>query len=156
MHPLKDAGYHIEPDVYNNDNKTMVVEIPVSLGKNVRTIKDVSMWEQLSIASFMQKYWSDNQVSCTITFNPETEGQQISHALNYFQYQLKGISFLPNLDSKKSTYPQMPYEEITEEKYEEICKMISIINIRDKSKGEVIDPSASLFCDGDTCQVIGS
>lgn len=33
MNPLKDAGYHIEPDVYNNDNKTMVVEIPVSLGK---------------------------------------------------------------------------------------------------------------------------
>jgi adenosylcobalamin-dependent ribonucleoside-triphosphate reductase len=26
MHPLKEAGYHIEPDVYNNDNKTMVVE----------------------------------------------------------------------------------------------------------------------------------
>jgi len=156
MTPLKDAGYHIEPDVYNKDNKTMVVEIPVSLGKNIRTLKDVSMWEQLSIASFMQKYWSDNQVSCTVTFDPETEGMQIPLALNYFQYQLKGISFLPNMNGKKSTYAQMPYEEVTEEKYEEICKQITVINLRENSKGEVIDPSANLFCDGDTCQVIGS
>ena len=70
------------------------------------------MWEQMSLAAFMQKYWADNQVSCTVTFDPETEGKQIAYALNYFQYQLKGISFLPKL--KYGAYRQMPYEEITQ------------------------------------------
>ena len=53
---------------------TMVVEIPVSLGEKIRTLKTVSMWEQLQMAALLQRHWADNQVSCTITFDPETEG----------------------------------------------------------------------------------
>jgi hypothetical protein len=26
------------------------------------SVKDVSMWEQLSLAAFLQRYWADNQV----------------------------------------------------------------------------------------------
>ena len=48
----------------------------------------------------------DNQVSCTVTFDPEKEGDQIPHVLNYYQYHLKGISLLPRHDYG---YPQMPY-----------------------------------------------
>lgn len=35
-----------------------------------------------------------------------------------FQYDLKGISFLPRLDA--GAYPQMPYQEITEAQYQEV------------------------------------
>ena len=35
-----------------------------------------------------------------------------------FQYQLKGISFLPKMEL--GAYAQMPYEEITEAKYKEV------------------------------------
>lgn len=31
-------------------------------GSLVQTVGDVSMWEQLSLAAFMQRYWADNQV----------------------------------------------------------------------------------------------
>lgn len=31
-----------------------------------------------------------------MTFDPETEGPHLAQALEYFQYQLKGISFLPH------------------------------------------------------------
>ena len=41
----------------------MVVSIPVDAGEGVRTLAEVSMWEQLSLAAFLQKYWADNQVS---------------------------------------------------------------------------------------------
>ncbi|MFS8159719.1 MAG: hypothetical protein ACMG6E_05810 [Candidatus Roizmanbacteria bacterium] len=87
------AGYHIEDD--KMDSATYVVEFPVSLGDKIRTLKDVTLWEQLQIASFIQKYWADNQVSCTVTFDPETEGKDLKNALDFFQYSLKGISFLP-------------------------------------------------------------
>ncbi|CAN0343381.1 unnamed protein product, partial [Phaeothamnion confervicola] len=47
-----------------------VVEVPVDVGAGVRTANEVSMWEQLSFAAFLQRHWSDNQVSCTVTFDP--------------------------------------------------------------------------------------
>lgn len=112
--PLIDAGYPVEP-VVDGDSKTLVVEFPVDVGAGVRVQSSVSMWEQLGLAAFLQRYWADNQVSCTVTFDPDTEGQHLAPALDYFQYQLKGISFLPKL--KEGAYAQMPYEAITEEEY---------------------------------------
>lgn len=44
-------------------------------------------------------------MSCTITFDPETEGQHLAHALDYFQYQLKGVSFLPRMEY--GAFPQV-------------------------------------------------
>jgi ribonucleoside-triphosphate reductase (thioredoxin) len=85
------------------------------IGVVVPRSSSVSMWEQLSLAAFLQRYWADNQVSCTITFDPVSEGSQLSGALDVFQYQLKGASFLPRLAS--GAYPQMPYEEIDEARY---------------------------------------
>jgi ribonucleoside-triphosphate reductase (thioredoxin) len=84
----------------------------------------VSMWEQLSLAAFLQRYWADNQVSCTITFDPECEGRQLSAALDVYQYQLKGASFLPRLPS--GAYAQMPYEEIDEVKYKAMVSVASV------------------------------
>jgi hypothetical protein len=54
-------------------------------------------------------------VSCTVTFDPDTEGVQIAPALDLFQYQLKGVSLLPR--APKSAYKQLPYEAINEATY---------------------------------------
>ena len=144
--PLEKAGYKLEPAV-GSEETTLVVEIPVDVGEGIRTVSEVSMWEQLSIAAFMQKYWADNQVSCTVTFDPDTEGEQLKHALNYFQYQLKGISFLPKLEH--GAYPQMPYEAIDESTYTHMLSglgKLSFSNI----KGEEAD--IEKFCGNDTCE----
>lgn len=141
---LRSAGYSIEQDL-NSDN-TLVVSIPVAI-EGVRTIEQVSMWEQLNLASFLQEHWSDNQVSCTITFKPE-EKDQIKSALNYFQYKLKAVSFLPKLE--KGAYAQMPYEAITKEQYDRMLKQIKTLKFRtiaEESKPEV-------FCDGDSCTIL--
>ena len=142
---IKEAGYYTEFDVHDPDNTT-VVEIPVAI-EDVRTINEVSMWEQLSLASFLQKYWADNQVSCTITFKKE-EREQIATALNYFQYQLKGVSFLPKVE--KASYPQMPYEEITKEEYKKRLKKIKDLNFN----GISVDATPEKFCNNDTCEII--
>ncbi len=148
--PLLKAGYKVEPDVYQNDGHSMVVEIPVCVGSNVRTIKDVSMWEQLALAAFMQENWADNQVSCTVTFDSKTEGHAIPHALSYFQYKLKGISFLPRLAAGKSAYVQLPYEEITEKRYLELMKNLKQIAAT-VGRTTASDPKPENFCDGDKC-----
>ena len=148
---LLSAGYKIEEDAYSKDKQGMVVEIPVCVGAGVKTVKEVSMLEQLEIAAFLQKYWADNQVSCTIQFDSETEGPLLTKALDQFQHKLKGVSFLPKFKPEKSAYVQLPYEEITEKKYEE---MLSQIRRLDAVKGERSisqDPKAENFCDGDKC-----
>ncbi|RUS15087.1 hypothetical protein BC937DRAFT_92916 [Endogone sp. FLAS-F59071] len=159
IEPLRAAGYKIERDVVGSG--TYVVEIPIDHGEGVRGLEQVSVWEQLSLAAFLQKYWSDNQVSCTVTFDPKTEGSQVEHALNYFQYQLKGISFLPRLPH--GAYAQMPFEAITEEQYNSMISSIthhaslpaaplkidlSRIKSRDKS-----DPDSERYCDSASCVV---
>lgn len=143
---IQKKGYEIEPSV--SEPFTNIINFPISLG-NVRSVKDVSMWEQLELTALIQEVWADNQVSCTVTFKPETEGKEIANALNYFQYKLKGISFLPLCTSG---YPQMPYQEITKEKYDE---MVEDIKKRNTSTGNIQitaeDHETELYCTTDAC-----
>ncbi len=143
--PLKKAGYLVEPCV-GSEKSTVVTEIPVRINDDVRTVSEVSLWEQLSLAAFLQRYWADNQVSCTVTFDP-AEGSQIAPALEYFQYQLKGVSFLPN---SHDAYPQMPYEAISEERYWEMSNKLSPLDL-----GQIAHEEADVerFCNNDTCEI---
>ena len=145
--PLKKSGYKVEP-AFGSEETTSVAEIPVDIGEGIRTVKDISMWEQLSLAAFIQKYWADNQVSCTVTFDPETEGNQIEHALNYFQYQLKSISFLPN--KKLGAYRQMPYDGINEQTYKKLVSKITPIKWG-KIKNQEIE--VDKYCDSSGCEL---
>jgi hypothetical protein len=143
---LKRAGYPIEPLVGDED-RTVVVSFPVKVDEGIKTHEQgISMWEQLSLAAFMQKYWADNQVSCTVTFDPK-DANQIAPALDYFQYQLKGISFLPRHDY--GAYPQMPYESITKEQYESLLARVKPIDF----SSVLTDGSGEKFCSNDGCEI---
>lgn len=144
--PLMAAGYYMEPDIQNHTN--MVVDFPLDYGEGMRTCEDQSMWEQLSLAAFLQRYWADNQVSATVTFDPKTEGKELAQALSYFQYQLKGISFLPR--KPIGAYPQMPLEAITAAEYLAMMAKLSPLNLRES---HVADLSKDLFCDAVSCEL---
>lgn len=144
---LLKAGYTVESCIGQEDS-TVVVEIPVKIEEDIRTVRQVSMWEQLALAAFMQRYWADNQVSCTITFDPDTEGEHIANALNFYQYQLKGVSFLPT--AEKGAYAQMPYEAISEEEYELQAAKLKPLHFG-KIEGEAAE--VERFCDGEACRI---
>ena len=147
IEPLKKANYTLEP-AFGSEDTTMVVEVPVDVGEGIRTAAELSVWEQFSLAAFLQRHWADNQVSCTATFDPETEKDQLPHVLNYFQYKLKGISLLPR--HPLGAYQQMPYEAITEEKYkEELSKLgrLSFVGV----EGE--EAEVDKFCNNDVCEI---
>ena len=149
IQPLKKAGYKLEP-AFGSEDSTMVVEVPVDVGEGIRTAAELSIWEQFSLAAFLQRHWADNQVSCTATFNPETEAEQLPHVLNYFQYKLKGISLLPRHDY--GAYQQMPYEAIDEKTYDkQVSKLgkLSFVGI----EGE--EAEVDKFCNNDNCEIPG-
>ena len=147
IEPLKKANYKLEA-AFGSEDSTMVVEVPVDVGEGIRTAAELSIWEQFSLAAFLQRHWADNQVSCTATFNPETEADQLPHVLNYFQYRLKGISLLPRHDY--GAYKQMPYEAIDEKTYN---KMVS--KLGKLSFGVIKHEEAEVdkFCNNDSCEV---
>ena len=135
---LKRAGYHIEPCI--GQEKTMVVvSFPACSGEKVTIQEDVSIFEQFSLAAFLQRYWADNQVSCTISFDPATESSKITKCLDYFQYQLKGCAMLPRI--KLDMFPQLPYESIDEATYKEMIKDLKPINwdVEDNIAEEAVD-----------------
>ena len=147
--PLKKAGYKLEP-AFGSEDTTMVVEVPVDVGEGIRTASELSIWEQFSLAAFMQRHWADNQVSCTVTFDPETEANEIAPALNYFQYHLKGISLLPRHDY--GAYQQMPYEAIDEKTYNKEVKKLGKLSF-----GVIKNEEAEIdkFCNNDSCEIPG-
>ena len=145
---LKKGNYKIEPASEDPEN-TCIVEFPVSLGEKVKTIKDTNIWEQLNLASFLQKNWSDNSVSVTVTFKKE-EKNQLKSALDIFQFQLKSVSFLPKLDNE-SPYVQMPYEEITEKEYERLSKHLIPLDFSDMLS---TDSKSEMYCENDICIIL--
>ena len=145
--PLKKAGYKLEP-AFGSEDSTMVVEVPVDVGEGIRTAAELSIWEQFSLAAFLQRHWADNQVSCTATFDPETEADELPHVLNYFQYRLKGISLLPR--HPLGAYKQMPYETITEKEYNKQVKKLRYLSFVGV-EGE--EAEVDKFCNNDVCDI---
>lgn len=143
---LSDAGYKTEPA--NNKDGSHVVEFPINSGVS-RTLKEVTIWEQLEIAAIMQQYWSDNGVSITVSFDPEnTTEKEIEKALDLYQFRLKAVSMLPRI--KHGAYPQMPYEEISKEEYIVRSSKIKLdVAISNDSNNKMIDR----FCDGEACEI---
>lgn len=145
VQPLKDAGYTVEPAVDDPDN-TVVVEIPCCVDESIPTVKDTTIWEKATRAAFLQRYWADNQVSCTVSFGPE-EANQIKPILDYLQYDLKGISFLPRIQS--GAYAQMPYEAITKSEYQKRCAVLKPLTISDVAQ----EAEQERGCDSAVCTI---
>lgn len=143
LEPLREAGYVVEECVYNPAT-TVVVEFPVREPYFYKAEADVSMWEQLTAAYQMQRWWSDNAVSCTVKFDPETEGASIAQALSMFDDGLKGISFLPHSHG----YAQAPQEPITAEEYARRVERLKEVNFG-VTQTEVVDRG----CDGGACEI---
>jgi ribonucleoside-triphosphate reductase len=150
MLPLfKMANYKVEP-ASESPNTTSVVYFPIK-SESKRAEKDVSIYEKMALAAYAQRYWSDNSVSVTVSFDPETESSAVGTVLHLYDGQLKTVSFLP---SGNFTYPQMPYTQITEEEYEEQGTLrLFPIDFSGVYAGMAADAIGEAYCTTDACEV---
>ena len=150
MLPLfKLANYRVEPASESPDT-TSVVFFPIKSSAK-RSEKDVSIYEKMALAATAQRYWSDNSVSVTISFDPATESSAIGTALHMYDGQLKTVSFLP---SGNAIYPQMPYTQITAEEYEaEGTLKLFPIDLAGVYAGMAADAIGEAYCTTDACEV---
>ena len=143
------ANYRVEAASESPDT-TSVVFFPIKSDAE-RAERDVTIFEKMSLAAVAQRYWSDNSVSVTISFDPETESEHVGTVLHMYDGQLKTVSFLP---SGNFTYPQMPYTQITEEEYREEGEMkLFPIDFSGVYGGLAADAIGEAYCTTDSCEI---
>jgi ribonucleoside-triphosphate reductase len=122
----------------------------ISQSNAARAERDVTIFEKMSLAATAQRYWSDNSVSVTISFDKDTEAQHVGTVLHMYDGQLKTVSFLP---SGNDTYPQMPYTQITEEEYVDSGLKLMLIDLSGVYAGMASDAIGERYCTTDSCEV---
>lgn len=142
------AQYRVEPAAESPDT-TSVVFFPIK-SEARRSEKDVTIFEKMALAATAQRYWSDNSVSVTVSFDPETEGKHVGTVLHMYDGQLKTVSFLPQ---GNFTYPQMPYTQITEEEYVAETMKLFPIDLTGVYAGLAADAIGEAYCVTDACTV---
>ena len=148
VNALLDANYWVEPDVVNPET-TVVAYFPIHSNAK-RSEKEVSIFEKIALAATAQKYWSDNSVSVTVTFDSETEADHVGTVLHMYDGQLKTVSFLP---MGNDTYPQMPYTKITKEEYEKYEKKLKKVDMSILYSGDTKDAEGEAYCTTDKCLI---
>ena len=149
MLPLfKMANYRVEAAQSDPEN-TSVVYFPIK-SEAVRSEKDVSIYEKMALAATAQRYWSDNSVSVTVSFDPDTEAKAIGTALHMYDGQLKTVSFLA---MDPNSYPQMPYTQSDETEYEEGRMTLFPIDLTGVYEGMAFDAIGEAYCTTDACEV---
>jgi hypothetical protein len=141
---FKKAGYRVEDNVV--DESSVVVYFPVEEKDFVRARKDISIWEQVELAAQTNYWWSDNAVSCTVTFSPEEAGA-IPDILQLYETRLKSISFMP-LDDHG--YEQAPLQPITEAEYKKAISKLKKLDLNNPLSENFAQKE---FCDSDSCTI---
>ena len=90
-------------------------------------------------AAEFQKWWADNQISCTVTVKPD-ELDQLPEALSYFEDDLKGISFL----KEQHDFANPPYEVLTEKQYQSRQDELKLKRVKFSTDGV-----GESFCDAE-------
>lgn len=146
---LEDAGYTVETDVYSANTKVVYFPLKSDAG---RAESEVSIYEKIHLASEAQKYWSDNGVSVTVSFDAKTEADDVSKVLKMYEGQLKAVSFLP---MGNTVYAQQPYTRLTEEEFDlhnKGLKRVSVKKLYAKRSG-VSDAEGEQYCTTDVCEM---
>jgi adenosylcobalamin-dependent ribonucleoside-triphosphate reductase len=147
VQPLRDSGHRVEADVTNAND--VVVYFPIKSSAR-RSANDVSVFEKAALAVEAQKLWSDNGVSVTLTYDPETETEHVPTILNMYAGQLKAVSFLAQ---DKGSYQQMPYSALSAEEFEAETLKLFPAYLGDIYAGNALDITEETGCTTDACEV---
>lgn len=152
-HPLvtlcRWSNYRIEPE-YNDPDNTVVIYFPIH-SKARRSEQDVTIFEKANMAVLAQRYWSDNSVSVTLSYDPDTEKEHIGTVLHMNDGQLKTVSFLP-MDN--GSYPQMPYTPLSVQDYDEQTMTLLPVDLTPLYEGtDLLDAEGEAYCTTDVCEI---
>jgi len=110
---LKDKGVYNEVDVMDRTGNTSVFYFPIKSPDGAVTRKDMSAIDMLNLWKNLQDNWCEHKPSATINVKDDEWPEVGAWVWKNFD-TLSGVAFLPY---DGGSYPQAPYQEITEEQY---------------------------------------
>ena len=145
---FKEAGYKVQKSAYTPET-SVYVQFPVHATAK-RSEKDVTIFEKANLAVLAQRYWSDNSVSVTLSFDAETEKDHVGTVLHMHDGQFKTVSFLP---MGNMTYEQMPYTQISQAEYDKYVSKLQPLDLSPIYLGNAIDAAGEAYCTTDACEI---
>jgi ribonucleoside-triphosphate reductase (thioredoxin) len=145
---LEAAGVPVEND--NLSPTTKVFSFVKKAPEGAVMASDQTGLEQLELWTMYQEHWCEHKPSITVYYR-DSEYLSIGNWLyNHFD-DVSGVSFLPY---SEHTYEQAPYEEITEEQYNELVKAIPTkVDWDITEHTDVTESSQTLACVGNACEL---
>ena len=141
------AGYEVEESAYTPGS--VFVQFPIHSDAK-RDEREVSLYEKANLAVVAQRYWSDNGVSVTLSFDPKEEAEAVERVLTMHAGQLKSASFLP---MGNDTYAQMPYQRVDAKVVEDAALRLFKVDFSPVYDGQGLEAAGEKYCTTDACEI---
>lgn len=154
MKMVQEQGIPVVPEVgYSTSTaSTMVMEFPMKAPDGAKTNKDVTALDMLHEWKRLKRHFTEHNPSVTI-YAGNDEWNDIKEFVYNNWEDVGGLSFLPR---SEHVYQLAPYEEITEEQYNERKAAFKDIDFSKLSDYETTDETTGakeLACVGGNCEV---
>lgn len=154
MKMVQDQGIPVLPEVgYSTSTaSTMVMEFPMKAPEGALTNKDVTAVDMLTEWKRLKENFTEHNPSVTI-YASDDEWLDIANFVYKNWENVGGLSFLPR---SEHVYQLAPYEEITEEEYNErkaAFKDIDFSKLSDYETTDETNGAKELACAGGNCEV---
>ena len=149
---MVDSGIPSEPDVMKPDTQT-VFSFPMKSPKKSVKRDDMTAIQQLQTWLTYQRYWCEHKPSVTISVRDDEWMEVGAFVFKHFD-EMSGVSFLPHSDH---TYQQAPYQECTEEVYDDFSSKFGHIDwdkFQSYEKEDNTQSSQTFACSGDSCEIV--
>ena len=148
---FKEQGIPNEPDVTKPHDIT-IFSFPQQGSKSGITRNETNALEQLKLYSVYQKYWTEHNPSITVYYQDNEFLDVGAWIYNNFS-DVSGVSLLPHSDH---VYKQAPYQEVTEEFYNEFVRTSPVVDwSKFKEEEDTTTATQELSCTAGVCEVVG-
>lgn len=149
---LMEAGIPWEQDLMKENQIVFYFPIESPAGSILRN--ELSAIETLEFWKELQEKWCEHKPSVTISVHEEEWMEVGAWVYKNFD-SLSGVSFLPY---DGGSYKQAPYQELTEEEYNEwkakMPKEVDWMKLQDYEKEDHTTGSQELACTGGVCEIV--
>jgi ribonucleoside-diphosphate reductase alpha chain len=148
---MENSGIPSEADVMNKDN--LVFSFPMKAPNTAVCVKDITAELQLEHWKMLQQHWCEHNPSITIYYK-DSEFLSLGQAVYNDFDKIAGISFLPHSDHK---YQQAPYEEITEEQYQQMVSSFPQVDwevFKTFENEDNVNNTRELACSAGVCEIV--
>lgn len=151
---LKDQGvpYHPEVGQSHEDATTFVLEFPVKAPDNAVVKNDLTALAQLEHWKIVKENYTEHNPSVTVSVS-EDEWIGVAEWVYSHWEIIGGLSFLPR---SNHIYQLAPYEEISEDKYQELKDNLPNVDYSQLMSYEATDETEvkrELACAGGACEL---